>query len=323
MDGFLRSGKNDEYSIGFYQECDRPFYSALARNYTTLDRYFCSILGPTFPNRFFMHAAQTDRLSNTADLATMRTIWDNLAEAGSSGLYYYSNFPFLALWGARYLDIRRSYEQFKDDAKQGRLPAVSFLDPTYTFGNVPGNDDHPHADIRRGDAFLSEAFHAVATGPDWASTVFVVNYDEWGGFYEHVAPPRAAAPNDVDPDLVDGRALLGFRVPTVVASPFSAGDPLDPSVDSTVFDHTSVLKLIEWRWKLPPLTARDESEDVGNLVAALDFDNPRIEVPDLPLYEGPPPMPCGPPAPGEGENHWARLARSGLFDGWALPSASK
>jgi phospholipase C len=322
MDGFLRSGKNDEYSIGFYQECDRPFYSALARHYTTLDRYFCSILGPTFPNRFFMHAAQTDRLSNTFDVAMMPTIWDSLARASIAGLYYWSNLPFVGLWGKKYLGIERRYEQFISDAKNGRLPALSFVDPTFTVEDVPGNDDHPHADIRRGDAFLSQTFHAVATGPQWPNTVFVVNYDEWGGFYEHVAPPRAEAPNNVDPDLEDGRALLGFRVPTVVASPFSAGDPLDPSVNSAVFDHTSVLKLIEWRWKLPPLTARDESEDVGNLVAALDFDNPRIDVPDLPLHEGPPPIPCGPAAHGS-ENHWARLARSGLLDGWALPSASK
>ena len=86
-----------------------------------------------------------------------------------------------------------------------------------------GNDDHPHADIRAGDAFLSQAFHAVAAGPDWSSTVFIVTYDEWGGFFDHVAPPRAVAPNRVDPDIVAGRALLGFRVPTIVASPWSRG----------------------------------------------------------------------------------------------------
>jgi hypothetical protein len=84
MDGFLRSGANDEYAIGFYVEEDRPFGSALARNYTTLDRSFCSILGPTFPNRFFLHSAQTDRLSNTFVLSTMPTIWDRLAAADVS-----------------------------------------------------------------------------------------------------------------------------------------------------------------------------------------------------------------------------------------------
>jgi phospholipase C len=328
MDGFLVSGDNDEYAIGYYVESDRPFYSALARNYTTLDRYFCSILGPTYPNRFFMHAAQTDRLSNTLDLATMPAIWDSLAAVGVSAGYYYSNLPFVILWGTRYQDITRTYEQFKSDAEAGQLPAVSFLDPTFTVADDgTGNDDHPHADIRRGDAFLAEAFHAVATGPQWASTVFIVNYDEWGGFYDHVPAPRAAAPNLVDPDLVDGRARLGFRVPTVVASPFTAGDPTNPSVSSTVFDHTSILKLIEWRFGLDALTARDASDDIGNLVCILDFENPHVEVPDLPLPDAPPPQACGTlQASAQGyqtgraapvtANHWARLARSSLLDGW-------
>jgi len=335
MDGFLLSGKNDDYSIGYYIEADRPFYSALARNYTALDRYFCSILGPTYPNRFFMHAAQTDRLSNTLDMATMPAIWDSLAAAGVSARYYYSNLPFVALWGSRYLGISQTYAQFKLDAQNGQLPAVSFLDPIFTLADDgTGNDDHPHADIRRGDAFLAEAFHAVATGPLWASTVFIVNYDEWGGFFDHVPPPRAAAPNLVDPDLEDGRALLGFRVPTIVASPFSAGDPADPSVNGTVFDHTSILKLIEWRWGLDPLTARDQSNDVGNLADILDFANPHAEVPDLPLPDAPPPQAC-PHSRREGTGandfiggrsisdrpttDWARLAQSSLLDGWPVP----
>ncbi len=318
MDGFLRSGQNDDYAIGYYVEEDRPFYSALARNYTALDRYFCSILGPTFPNRFFMHSAQTDRLSNTLDLSQLPTIWDQLAAAGVSGRYYFANLPFTGLWGARYVDISLPYAQFLSDAAAGTLPAVLFVDPIYTVADDgTGNDDHPHADIRRGDALVSEVFHALAEGPGWPNTIFVVNYDEWGGFFDHVAPIRATAPNNVDPDLVDGRALLGFRVPTLVASPFSRGDPDDPRVQSTIFDHTSVLKLIEWRWKLPPLTLRDASDDVGNLVDALDFDHPQIEVPDLPRPVAPPPVPClGPGA--RGDDHWRRLRDSPLLRGWRL-----
>ena len=86
--------------------------------------------------------------------------------------------------------------------------------------------------MRAGDAFLAQTFHAVANGPDWGSTVFIVTYDEWGGFFDHVAPPRAVAPNAVDPDLVDGKALLGMRIPVVVASPFTRGDPANPRVIS-------------------------------------------------------------------------------------------
>src|SRR5713101_8240844 len=179
MDGFLRSGRNDTFTIGYYVEADRPFYSALARNYTALDRSFCSILGPTFPNRFFLHSAQTDRLSNTPMPAVMPTIWDRLAAAGVRAQYYFSNLPFLGLWRAKYIPISRLYPQFLLDAAAGNLPHVSFLDPRFTVPpDDSQNDDHPPADIRRGDAFLAETFHAVANGPGWRNTVFIVTYDE-------------------------------------------------------------------------------------------------------------------------------------------------
>ncbi|HUC54557.1 MAG TPA: alkaline phosphatase family protein [Candidatus Cybelea sp.] len=288
MDGFLRASTNDVYCVGYYGEQDIPFYAALARNYTTCDRYFASILGPTFPNRLFLHAAQTDRLSNTTTISSLPTIWDRLAAAGVRANYFYSNVPFLALWGTKYLGISLPYAEFLLAAAAGTLPAVSFVDPRYTvLDDGTGNDDHPHADIREGDLFLYQTFEAVAQGPKWANTVFIVNFDEWGGFFEHVPPPRATAPNLVDPDLVNGKALLGCRVPTVVASPFSRGNPSDSRVSASVFDHTSVLKLIEWRWGLASLTARDASSDVTNLAYALNFQDPDSAVPNLPPPEAP------------------------------------
>jgi phospholipase C len=293
MDGFLRSGMNDVYSIGYYEEADRMFGSAFARAFTTCDHFFASILAETFPNRVFQHAAQTDRLDNTLDVSTLPTVWDRLAAKGISARYYFSDVPFLALWGIKYVPIMRPYEQFLADAAAGTLPHVSFVDPRFLDEESgTSGDDHPHADIRSGDAFLAATFHAVATGPGWKHTVFVVTYDEWGGFFEHVAPPRAAAPNGVDPDIEGGKTLLGFRVPVVVASPWSHGDPANPRVVSTTFDHTSVLKLIEWRWNLAPLTARDASNDVGNLRDALDFAHFDASVPSLPLPLPPPPMAC-------------------------------
>jgi len=288
MDGFLRAGSNDVYSIGYYGEQDIPFYAALARNYTACDRYFASILGPTFPNRLFLHSAQTDRLSNTTNISSLPTIWDRLAAAGVSANYFYSNVPFLALWGTKYLGVSRLYEEFFLRASTGTLPAVSFVDPRYTvLDDGTGNDDHPHADIRAGDLFLYQTLEAVVKGPKWANTIFIVNFDEWGGFFEHIMPPRATAANNVDPDLVNGKALLGLRVPTVVASPFSRGNPADPRVSALVFDHTSVLKLIEWRWGLAPLTARDASSDVANLAYALNFREPDDSVPNLPQPQAP------------------------------------
>ena len=345
MDGFLRSGSNDDFAIGYYVETDRPFFNALARNYTTLDHYFCSFLGPTFPNRFFLHGAQTDRRENTFDLATMPTIWDRLLTAGVSARYYWSNAPFLLLWGPKYFlngitTPSPNITSFFSDAASGNLPAVSFVDPVFTGFDapVPPNDDHPPADIRLGDQFLAQIFNVVANGPSWSSTLLIVTYDEWGGFFDHVAPPRATAANganDVDQDQVNGKALLGFRVPTVVASPFSRGEPDDPKVKGMTFDHTSILKLIEWRFGLDTLTARDASRDVQNLARALKFKHPNAVVPELSLAPFIQPekivtssaaLAAAPAAASsasrglsDSRNPWPRLRDSHLLKGWNLP----
>jgi phospholipase C len=240
-----------------------------------------------------------------------------------SAKYYYANVPFLGLWGLKYASISHLYAEFLTDAASGLLPAVSFVDPRYTvLDDGTGNDDHPHADVRAGDAFLAEAFRAVSSGPAWPSTVFIVNFDEWGGFFEHVAPPRAEAANNVDPDIVGGKTLLGFRVPTVVASPRTRGDVESPRVNHLIFDHTSILKLIEWRWNLRPLTPRDASNDIQNLALALDFESADIVVPDLPQPQAPTPVPC----PGGGiafessssSSEWQALIDAGVLAGWPI-----
>ncbi len=342
MDGFLLDSMNDEYALGYYGRQDRPFHNALAMQYTVCDRYFCSILGPTFPNRMFSHSAQTDRVSNTFTLSTLPTIWDRLAAAGVSGNYYFSNLPFLGLWGPKYIPISRPYEQFLVDAAAGTLPAVSFIDPRFTVADLgEGNDDHPHADVRAGDAFLADTFFAVANGPLWPRTVFVITYDEWGGFFDHVAPPRAAAANGVDQDIVQGKSLLGFRIPVCIASPFSRntreadrddddGENQKARVVNSLFDHTSILKFIEWRWQLSPLSPRDASSDITNLAHALRFTDPDFSVPTLPHPIAPPPVPCGQAGlfalPGAATNlspvnehdAWSGLLRSGLLNSWDL-----
>ena len=293
MDGWLRTTTNDSYSIGYYNEEDLPFFSALARNFTTLDSYFSSILSPTTPNRIFQHAAQTDRLSNTSTMSTLPTIWDNLAAAGVSNRYYFSNVPILSIWGDKYIGISAFFADFLTDAATGNLPAVCFLDPRFTLlDNGDGNDDHPHADVRSGEAFLCQVYQAVTSGPGWRNTVLIVNRDEWGGFFDTVPPPRVIAPNKVDTDLVDGRALLGCRVPVVLVSPFARGKPATPRINSQLYDHTSVLKLIEWRHNLPPLTIRDASNEIGNLAEALNFDQPDYSVPSLPCVSPPHPTSC-------------------------------
>lgn len=274
-DGFLRSGNNDEYAIGYYLPKDLDFYRPATEAWTVCDRYFAAFMGPTFPNRFYQHAAQTDRTSNTTTIATMPTIWDRLADAGLTGHYYFNDSPFTALWGTKYTGISLPYATFLSDCAAGTLPQVSFVDPKFLGeGTGTSADDHPHADIRVGQAFLNEIYHAVTTGPAWSKTLLVINYDEWGGFYDHVPPPVAP---DANPDF----GLRGFRVANLIVSPRARRG----FVAHNVFDHTSVLKAIEWRWSLPSLTPRDAA--AGNIADVLDFtkkpnlDAPQFSVPKV------------------------------------------
>ena len=323
MDGWLRTTTNDTFSIGYYAEEDLPFFSALARNFTTLDNYFSSILSSTTPNRIFQHAGQTDRLTNTSTISTLPTIWDNLAAAGVSNKYYFSNVPELSLWGDKYIGISAFFTDFLSDAAAGNLPAISFVDPRFTLqDNGHGNDDHPHADVRSGEAFLCQVYQAITSGPGWKNTVLIVNRDEWGGFFDTAPPPRVIAANDVDTDLVDGKALLGCRVPVVVVSPFARGNPATPRINSQLYDHTSVLKLIEWRHSLPPLAKRDASNEVGNLAEALNFYQSDYSVPSLPNVPAPTPTPClfelGSPVDNESYD-FNILLHSDLTANWPLP----
>jgi len=296
-DGWLRAGDNDQYSIGYYEQKDVAFLGQAAPDWTACDRYFAAIMGPTFPNRMYQHAAQTDRLSNTFELSTLPTIWDRLAAAGVSGRYYFQDAPFLGLWGAKYLSIARPYRAFLLACATGRLPHVSYVDPRFVE-ELTGttSDDHPHADIRNGEAFLNEVYTAVTNSPAWPRTLLVINFDEWGGFFEHVPPAAAAIPTaSAAAGDVDG--LRGFRVPCLLVSPVARRR----FVAETLFDHTSVLRFIEWRWGLEPLTIRDAT--ANNLADALDFTAPRLRAPQYVV----PPGPFGAPCPSSEANPFVVL----------------
>ena len=320
-DGWLRAGSNDLFSIGYYTQPDLPFLGAIAPKFATPARYFAAILGPTFPNRIYQHAAQTDRLSNTITLSTLPTIWDRLAAAGISGRYYFSDIPALALWGPKYLTISRHVSSFLTDAAAGTLPSVSFIDPAF-LGEAAGtsNDDHPYNDIRNGEVFLDTLYRAVTTGPAWSKTVFIINFDEWGGFFEHVPPP-AGPVTAAERALGYTDGLRGFRVPCLVISPWSQ----HAGVSHTVFDHTSVLKLIEWRFGLQPLSVRDAN--ANNLAQLLNFESARLEVPRPVIPPGPYGGPC-PPSPGAvagatapaiaPDNKWLQLRDAAVHEGWAV-----
>jgi phospholipase C len=306
-DGWLRSGQNDEFSIGYYEQADLGFYGQAAPYWTTLDRYFSATLAETYPNRFYQHSARTDRIHNSTDIATMPTIWDRLAGAGVSHAYYYVDTPFLALWGPKYVDISRSWVQFQADCATGNLPAVSFLDPKFLDeGTGTSADDHPHADIRAGQSFLNQVYEAVTGGPAWERTLLVVNYDEWGGFYDHVTP--AVVP-DATPEA--GTGQRGFRTPCLLVSPRARRH----HVGHNSYDHASVLRMIEWRWGLEPLTPRDAA--ARNLAEVLDFANP----PDLtaPRWDVPPAVsaPCGPDGTAD-YTDWNALAALAVQNGWRV-----
>jgi phospholipase C len=280
-DGWLRAPANDIFCIGYYEQTNLPFLSAAATNWTVCDRYFAAIMAETYPNRIYQHAAQTDRLENTLDVSSLPTIWDRLGDSNVSARYYFSDIPMVALWGFKYLPITRPISSFFDDCTNGTLPSVAYVDPKF-FNETLGTseDDHPHADIRNGQAFLSRVYNAVIASPNWSNTVLVINYDEWGGFFDHV-PPTAAPipPADLAAGNTDG--LRGFRVPCVIVSPWAKRG----AVAHQEFDHTSVLKMIEWRWNLAPLTVRDQT--ATNLAEALDFTQTNYTAASIVVPQGP------------------------------------
>jgi phospholipase C len=295
MDGFLQTAKaGDTFPIGYYTENDVPFFASAAKHWTICDKYHCSILGPTWPNRFYMHSGQTDRLTTggpTIDTNSLEsilpTIWDLAADANVSARYYFHDSAFTALWGAKYNAISFPFGQFQADAAAGTLPSISFVDPVFG-GEAQGtsNDDHPLADIRNGQVLMNTVYQALVASPNWARTLFIINYDEWGGFADHVAPAMApVSAHEVKVGNVDGpvrpdgtaSAYLGFRVPCILIGPRVKRG----AVAHGQYDANSILNMITWRFGLPGIGIRATTS--GNIATALDFSGP----PDLRL---PPPV---------------------------------
>jgi phospholipase C len=279
-DGFL-AGSNDEYALAYYLAEDVPTYARLARQFTVFDRYFCSVLGGTYPNRHYQHGANAGGVRTNAfppqegELTgfTWDTIWDRLDAAGLRGAYYYVDLPFIAMYGAKHLSKMRPISQLFVDAAAGTLPDVYFVDPG--FLGDQRTDDHPGgADMNSAQAFVNNVAHAVVSGPQWASTAFFVNYDEWGGFFDHVVPPRRPDDRADEGNLDDDWGQLGFRVPCLALSPYSRKGYVH---HDGPYDHTSILKFIEWRFDLEPLALRDAT--ANNIGECFDYDaTPRLQI---------------------------------------------
>lgn len=270
-DGFVIESEPDgRRSMSYMDHSDLPFYYGLAKTYAISDRFFSSVLGPTFPNRFyFLTGTSSGRTSNRYKVYKATSIFDRLDDAGISWGIYSPGVAFATIMGKKWM----SMEQFFDDAKNGSLPQVVYIDPK--FLDEKATDEHPPNNIQLGQEFTQGIYDALLASPLWPSSALIITYDEHGGFYDHVPPPTACAPDEIKADTgFDGIAgdfsRYGFRVPLIVVSPWSRPG----HVSHTTYDLTSVLRLIEVRFNLAALSARDAN--ATPITDLFDFSQPRL-----------------------------------------------
>jgi phospholipase C len=265
MDQWLQAhrkadGRNGPYCMGYYTRPDIPFQFALAETFTICDGYHCSVMGPTWPNRMYYMTGMIDPdsagggpiISNVApdEGYTWKTYAERLEDAGVSWKVYQmennygcnmlENFKVfrdaprrspLYLKGAAY----GQEGQFEYDAMNDKLPAVSWVICT------DFQSEHPDYMPADGAAFIASKIDAIAANPEvWAKTLFILNYDENDGIFDHVAPPTP--PEGTAHEYINGLPIgAGFRVPCILISPWTTGG----WVSSEPFDHTSVLRFLE------------------------------------------------------------------------------
>ncbi|SAK44790.1 phosphoesterase [Caballeronia hypogeia] len=288
MNGFLltpdtNKTRGDLLPIGYFTGNDLEFYRQAAAQYTVCDYYMSGILADTFPNRVYLHSGETDRLSDTTDTSSLSTIWDRLDAKNVSSKYYFHDVPFTALYGTRYVGRSRLFSEFLSDAAGGNLPSFCMVDPSFGGeANGTSNDDHPHADVRNGQALLGQIYEALRTSPNWSKTLMIIIYDEWGGFFDHVAPPVKSLTVAEQKLGNDGR--LGFRVPCMLLGPRVRAN----NVARYPFDPSSIHQLLAWRFGLDPLGVRASDPSTFNMAYALDLsDAPRTDAPVLTVSPGP------------------------------------
>jgi phospholipase C len=304
-DGFVAG--SGPVAMGYWDRTDIPFYYGLGETFPVCDRYFCSTLAQTFPNRRFLIAGTAAGNVSTDVTALLDaksppngTILDRLEAHGISWLNYFADLPTIGAVPDAYVKYHAKAvpnTQFATDAAAGKLPSFCIVDPD--FGHQ--SEENPQ-DLRVGEQFAAGIINAAMHGPGWDKTILIWTYDEHGGYYDHVPPPAAIKPDGIPPDLPPSPGVhpaydrYGFRVPTVIVSPYARRD----YVSSVVHDHTSILKLVETKWNLPAMTYRDAN--ASNLLDSLDLRARRpafADPPDLPapaLAAGP--DSCTPGDPG-------------------------
>jgi len=282
--------------MGYFNRADLPYYYALADAFTVCDQYFCSVLGPTDPNRFYSMGATIDPagtgggpvIDNTVKPFTWTTYPERLQAAGitwrvyhevddynDNVLKHFAQFQNLPETDPLYDNAirNRDADAFVRDAAAGNLPQVSWIVAP------EAKSEHPSYPPAVGEDYVSKYIGAVLANPEvFAKTVFILSYDENGGFFDHVPPPTP--PPGTPGEFINGQPIgLGFRVPTVVISPWSN----QGTVNSEVFDHTSTLRFLEARFgvEVPNLTEW-RRQTCGDMTSTLNFSTPNPATPTLP-----------------------------------------
>lgn len=296
-------GKNGPYVMGYYTREDIPFQFALAEAFTICDEYHCSVMGPTWPNRMYWMTGTIDPdgnhggpiIDNEVPKEGYRwtTYAERLEEAGVSWKVYQEKDNY----GCNMLEnfkvfrnadknsplyqkgmVRGPLGQFEYDAINDKLPAVSWIIPTSY------QSEHPDFMPADGAAFVASKIDAIAANPEvWAKTVFILDYDENDGIFDHVAPPvpKQGTPHEFVHGLPIGG---GFRVPCIIVSPWTAGG----WVCSERFDHTSPLQFLEkFTGVREPNISQWRRDTFGDLTSAFRFEDDMAKGPVLPDTSGP------------------------------------
>ena len=282
--------------MGYYEWTDIPYYYELGFQFAISDRWFGSLLGPTNANRAYTFAAtslgwKSDPQPPSGGFPNL-TIFDLLDQAGISWRYYYqqptpAHIPIWSVYFRDGVNIVPISNYFNDIKNESTLPSVIFIEEA--------RDEHPNPNpggaappqsLQLGASVIKSFVDALIASPSWGSSAFILSYDEGGGLYDHVVPPSMVPPDGIPPktqvesDQFGLFNIAGFRVPLTVVSPW-----VKPHFVSHVNrDHTAILKLIETRFGLPPLTARDDASD--DMTEFFDF--------TAPAWQTPPPLPAQP-----------------------------
>jgi phospholipase C len=266
---------------------DLPYYYKLYRTFAMSDRHFCSVLGPTYPNRHYLLTGTSfghisNDLPTTGDQFDQRSVFNLLDEAGISWKVYRASPLAFALIYAYVRNDRSDHvlpiEDYFRDAAAGTLPQVAYVDPAFFGSENQETDEHPPANVQVGEAFAASVIGAFIQSPNWSRGALLVTYDEHGGFWDHVPPPPACVPDDIPPATHPGNVQAAFdrygiRVPFVVISPFARKH----YVSHQTSDQTSILRFIETRFDLPALTRRDAN--ANPLLDYFDFAHPPFRKP--------------------------------------------